>query len=297
MKDNYDERPEKGPPEEVPAFSDQDLEDYLKVEEEYSGGGAMPRGEDPSPQTLASMRRQRRSRRSLMFVALLCVGLGILVLVFFFFMRPEIRKPQIVAKRMKRPIPTVEREGKPAIPAAVEREGAEGKVPASGLPEKEKQVVSEPSEPSLIIREKGADKKVIILGEKELPKEEKEVKVSKEVSGGPEVQEKKQEKPQVAKVEEPKVQPQPEQRLATDKYTVNVASFRERVRAERLKKELEGKGYKPFVAKAVIPQKGTWYRVSVGRFPSRGEAEAFSRALKEKDGFNSFVRELAGTER
>jgi hypothetical protein len=166
MKDNYDETPGKDASEETPVFSDQDLEDYLKVEEEYSGGGEMPREEDPSPQTLASMRRQRRSRRSLMFVAILCAGLGVLVLVFFFFMRPEVRKPQIVAKRMKRPIPTVGKEEKTTVPGAVE---GEGKAPASEIPGKEKEVASEPS---LIIREKGPDKKVIILGEKELPKEE-----------------------------------------------------------------------------------------------------------------------------
>ena len=291
MKDNYDERPEKDASEEVPVFSNQDLENYLKVEEEYSGGGEMPREEDPPPQTLASMKRQRRSRRSFMFVALLCVGLGILVLVFFFFMRPEVRKPEIVAKRMKRPIPTVEKGEKTTVPAAVEREG---KVSTTEIPEKEKQVASEPS---LIIREKGPDKKVIILGEKELPKEEKEGKVPKEVSVSPVIQEKSEEKPQVAKVEEPKVQPRPEAKLPTARYTVNVASFRERVRAERLSKELEGKGYKPFVAKAVIPQKGTWYRVSVGRFPSRGEADALARALKEKEGLNPFVRALTESER
>jgi cell division septation protein DedD len=291
MKDNYDERSEKDGSEETPVFSDQDLEDYLKVEEEYSGGGEMPREEDPSPQTLASMRRQRRSRRSLMFVALICAGLGVLVLVFFFFMRPEVRKPQIVAKRMKRPIPTVEKEGKTTVPGAVE---GEGKASTSEIPGKEKQVASEPS---LIIREKGPDKKVIILGEKELPKEEKEAETPKEVSVSPPIQEKSEEKPQVAKVEEPKVQPRPEEKLPKGRYTVNVASFRERVRAERLSKELEEKGYKPFVAKAVIPQKGTWYRVSVGRFPSRGEAEALARALKEKEGLNPFVRALTESER
>jgi cell division septation protein DedD len=290
----------KDTPEEVPAFSDQDLEDYLKVEEEYSGGeeehsgGAeMPREGDPSPQTIASLKRQKRSKRSLMFIALLCIGLGILVLVVFFFMRPEIRKPQIVAKRMKRPIPAAEKEEKRTIPGVVEEE----KVPEGGIPEKEKPAVSAPSEPSMIIRERGADKKVIILGGKELPKEGKEVKVSEEEARKPETQEKSQEKPKVAKVEEPKSRPAPEEKLPRGRYTVNVGSFRERARAERLRKELEEKGHKAFATKAAIPQKGTWYRVSVGRFPSRAEAEAFSRALKEKDGFSSFVRELKETER
>jgi cell division septation protein DedD len=276
------------------------LEDYLKVEEEYSGGeeehsgGAeMPREADPSPQTIASLKRQKRSKRSLMFIALLCIGLGILVLVVFFFMRPEVRKPQIVAKRMKRPIPAAERQERRTVPGVV----GEEKVPEAGVPEKEKPAVSAPSEPSMVIREKGKDKKVIILGGKELPKEGEEVKVSEEEAIKPETPEESQEKPKVAKVEEPKSRPAPEEKLPRGKYTVNVGSFREKARAERLRKELEEKGHKAFVAKAAIPQKGTWYRVSVGRFPSRAEAEAFSRALKEKDGFSSFVRELKETER
>jgi cell division septation protein DedD len=293
MKDKNHDGFEKDTPEEVPTFSDRDLEDYLKVEEEYSEGAEMPTEADPSPQTIASLKRQKRSKRSLLFIALLCIGLGVLVFVVFFFMRPEIRKPQIVAKRMKRPIPAAEMEEKRTVPGVV----GEEKVPEAGIPEKEKPAVSAPSEPSMIIRERGADKKVIILGGKELPKEEEEVKVRGEEAKKPETREESQEKPQVAKVEEPKIRPAPEEKLQAGRYTVNVGSFREMARAERLRKELEEKGYKAFVAKAAIPKKGTWYRVSVGRFPSRVEAEAFSRELKEKDGLRSFVRELKETER
>lgn len=293
MKDKNHDSLEKDTPEEVPVFSDRDLEDYLKVEGEYSEEAEMPMEADPSPQAMASLRRQKRSKRSLMFIALLCIGLGIVVLAVFFFMRPEIRKPQIVARRMKRPIPAVGGEEKRTVPGVV----GEEKVPEGGIPEKEKPAVSAPSEPSMIIRERGADKKVIILGGKELPKEEEEVKVPEEAASKPETREESQGEPQVAKVEEPKIRPAPEGKLQAGKYTVNVGSFREMVRAERLRKELEEKGYKAFIAKAAIPKKGTWYRVSVGRFPSRAEAEAFSRTLKEKDRLSSFVRELKETER
>jgi hypothetical protein len=273
MKDSNHERPEKDDSEEVPVFSDRDLEDYLRVEEEYSRGGEIPKEEDPSPPILASLKRQRRSKRSLMLVALLCLGMGIVVLAVFFFMKPEVRKPRIVAKRMKRPIPPVERTTEPV---AGKKEGEEK--PSEGtMPEGEK-----PSgpEPSTIIPERGADKKVIILGGKELLKEEKE-----------------EEKPRVAKVEEPKVQAIPEQKLPVGRFTINVASFKKKVRAERFMEELKKKGYKAFVAETSIPKRGTWYRVSVGRFPSRGEAEALARTLKEKEGLDSFVRELKEKER
>jgi hypothetical protein len=77
-----------------------------------------------------------------------------------------------------------------------------------------------------------------------------------------------------------------------DRYTVNVASFRDKRNTDRLMRELEEKGYEVFIERATIPQKGVWYRVAVGRFPSRREAQAFARGLQERDGINSFVRKL-----
>ena len=294
MKDSNHERPEKDDFEEVPVFSNGDLEDYLRVEEEYSNGGEIPTAEDPSPQILASLKRQRRSKRSLMFVALLCLGMGIVVLAIFFFMKPEVRKPRIVAKRMKRPIPSVERKEEPRISGVVGTKEGEEKPSEGTIPEGEKPSTSEPS---TIIPERRTDKKVIILGGKELLEGEKEVEVPEREGRTPETAEKEEEKPRVAKVEEPKVRAIPEQKLPVDKFTINVASFRTKVRAERFMEKLNKKGYKAFVAEASIPKRGTWYRVSVGRFPSRGEAEALARALKEKEGLDSFVRELKEKER
>ena len=108
----------------------------------------------------------------------------------------------------------------------------------------------------------------------------------------PEISAKEEEKPQVAMVEEPKGRAIPEAKLPTGRYTVNVGSFRERARAERLMNVLKKKEYKAFVVEAAIPQRGTWYRVSVGRFSTREEAQVFARALKEKERIDYFVTEL-----
>ncbi|MCK5552133.1 MAG: SPOR domain-containing protein, partial [Deltaproteobacteria bacterium] len=99
-------------------------------------------------------------------------------------------------------------------------------------------------------------------------------------------------KPRFAKVEGPKILAISEQKLPISRYTANVGSFRKRVWAERLIKELDEKGYRAFIEETVIPKKGTLYRVAVGRFPSRREAQSFARGLKERDGINSFVRKL-----
>jgi len=185
----------------------------------------MPRKKEVAPQTFASLKRQRRSRRSLKLVVFLFVVFGVLLLAVIFFMKPEVRRSQIVAKRIKPSIESTERERESMIPGIGERKEMEEKPPGEALPEGEKSIV-------------------------------------------------------------------PEQRRPTGRYTVNVASFEQRMRAERLTKELEKKGYKAFVEEAAIPKKGTWYRVAVGRFSSRGEAQTFARALKEKEKMDSFVREL-----
>lgn len=43
-------------------------------------------------------------------VALLCLGLGILLLAFFFVMKPEVKRPQIVWERIRLPIASVGRK-------------------------------------------------------------------------------------------------------------------------------------------------------------------------------------------
>ncbi len=296
MKDENYEIPEGDNSQEIPGFSDRDLEDYLGVEEMHSVGGGMPREVDPPPQTLSSVGRQTRSRRSLIFVALLCFGLGLLVLAIFFGMKPEVKKPQIVAKRMKGRIPSVEREEGPAIPGAIEKKGMEEKPLEGGIPEMEKLSVPKPPEAPLVSRER-AEKKVVIIGGAEPGKAEEEKKVIEAQKEAPVMEGRGEVKPQFAKAEGPKIPATLERKLPADRFTVNVGSFRERVRAERLMNELKEKGYKAFVAEAAIPKKGTWYRVSVGRFPSREEAQTFARAVKEKEGIDFFVRELREVEK
>jgi septal ring-binding cell division protein DamX len=85
-------------------------------------------------------------------------------------------------------------------------------------------------------------------------------------------------------VEHPEVSP-PAEAEPGGKFTVQVASYREKQDALVLADRLTRKGYQSFVAEANLPGKGKWYRVRVGRFGTRKEAASFGESLKRKESF------------
>lgn len=65
------------------------------------------------------------------------------------------------------------------------------------------------------------------------------------------------------------------------KFYVQVSSWKNIAKAEQEAKKLKAKGQDAFIVKAYIEQfKGTWYRVRVGSFKTKAEAEAFSSKNK-----------------
>jgi cell division protein FtsN len=280
-------------------FSFKDFEKLLEEHEELRTENVKPgkKSLNSSSQTLASLQIQRRSKRSLFFVALLCLGLGILGLAFFFVMKPEGDKSQIVAKPIRLPIPDIERTEEPMALGIVGMREGEEKLLEEDKTDGEKPSLLIPPEAPLMSREEGTEEKAVIIVGTTIPESDEGEKVPEAEGKGPVIaggiETKPQEtKPRFAKVEEPKILAVPEQKLPVGGYTVNVGSFREKVWAVQLIKELEGKGYRAFIEETVIPNKGTWYRVAVGQFPSRREAQSFAQELKEREGKNSFVRKL-----
>jgi len=92
---------------------------------------------------LTSLKSQRRSRRPLLLVGLLCVVFASLILIVVLFTKPEVKRPQFVEERVRLPMKSIEKEGEPRIPGVVEEEGMAGKPLEGGILEEEKPIVSE----------------------------------------------------------------------------------------------------------------------------------------------------------
>jgi len=132
----------------------------------------MPRKKEVPPQTLASLKRQRRSRRSLQLVVLLFVVFGVLLLAVIFFMKPEVKRSQIVAQRERRPISSIDTREESTIPWTTGEMGMDEKPVEGGTPEEEKPIVSKPPEPLMKVPSRELER-VATKGVKELRKAEK----------------------------------------------------------------------------------------------------------------------------
>jgi cell division septation protein DedD len=72
------------------------------------------------------------------------------------------------------------------------------------------------------------------------------------------------------------------------KYTIQVASLKDKAEAQKMVAQLKKKGYPAYRALGKIPGKGVWYRVRVGGYPSKAEALPMLRRLKQQQ-FNAIV--------
>lgn len=71
-------------------------------------------------------------------------------------------------------------------------------------------------------------------------------------------------------------------------YTIQVASFRKQQMADTLVKELKGKNLAGFIKERQLGEKGTWYRVYVGQYESKSQAEE-NLAVIKRDYMDSFI--------
>lgn len=69
------------------------------------------------------------------------------------------------------------------------------------------------------------------------------------------------------------------------KYTIQAASLKDSKIADKLVAKLKKKGYPAYKLKAVIPAKGTWFRIRIGSYKDKTDAAKIINRLK-KDKFN-----------
>lgn len=78
-------------------------------------------------------------------------------------------------------------------------------------------------------------------------------------------------------------------------FVVQVSSFRQMQLAEVLRDALGKKGYAAFIGKTVLPgNKGTWYRVNIGRYLDHAGAEMAAAKYYEKENRKAIVIRQSG---
>lgn len=135
------------------------------------------------------------------------------------------------------------------------------------------------------LKKKEKDEKIQIIEKETLPKTPPKTS-SKALPASPLTSQKRVSKLEVTQTEKktlPGVKPSPSGPLA-----VQVASTKDAASAEELVKKLTKLGYAGFSTMAEIPNRGTWYRVKVGPYRTKAEAEQMRRVLT-KDNFKGIV--------
>lgn len=121
------------------------------------------------------------------------------------------------------------------------------------------------------------------MDETAVQQEEKKVEVSKKDTENELGYVKKTETAKLAHDQLPPTEPD-------GKYTVQVASFRDREGAEKVLSELKSKGYPAFMKTAQINEEEKYYRIRIGTFGSREVAKIYFEVLKNKEkDINGFI--------
>jgi DedD protein len=93
-------------------------------------------------------------------------------------------------------------------------------------------------------------------------------------------------KPEVKDV---KAEAKPAQAAGDGRFTLHLQSFQDRSLADALVGRLKKDGYQPYVVEQVEQDKGTWYRVRVGRYPTFEDAVTGKTDFEKKMSIIAYV--------
>lgn len=101
-----------------------------------------------------------------------------------------------------------------------------------------------------------------------------------------------EEKPEPAKPDEAD-EPEAKKPESTEaRWTLQLSSFQDEEEATTFYNELRGAGYEPFITRAEVPEKGTWFRVRLGRYPDYESAIAAKAKFEERQQIIAYVTRL-----
>lgn len=81
----------------------------------------------------------------------------------------------------------------------------------------------------------------------------------------------------------------PVEAAADGAWTLQIAAYQDKAEAEKMAALLRDKGYAPFVIEAQVQNKGQWYRVRMGRFPSKDAAGRYLADFKRETAISAIV--------
>jgi len=117
-----------------------------------------------------------------------------------------------------------------------------------------------------------------------IPARDKKLPASKAVTSA-----KEQKPPSSPAVDNSKKQSPP----VKEKYQVQVVSFKEREKADQLRKKLAAHGFKPVVAVTDLHEKGKWFRVTLDGYDSKEQAQKAAESVTGKvKGVNCVVHKM-----
>jgi cell division septation protein DedD len=100
---------------------------------------------------------------------------------------------------------------------------------------------------------------------------------------------------------EPDKEEKPKESAAQDKskkdpkkgrFTLQISSFQERTEADALLAKLAAAGYKPFIVMSNVPDKGVFFRVRVGEFGSKSDAQDAKAEFEKKQHLLAYVTKI-----
>ncbi len=81
----------------------------------------------------------------------------------------------------------------------------------------------------------------------------------------------------------------PVEATADGSWTLQLSAYQDKAEADRFAADLRGRGYAPFVVEAKVAGKGTWYRVRMGRFPTKDAAGRYLSDFKRETQVDAIV--------